>query len=273
MDDVSLAPALDEIQQRHAVLLHEHEKLLHAIGDPNAQLKLAIFDRLPMPVWACDRTCRIVFWNDAAARLYGFPEHEAIGQDFVELFVNVPEREKARIDCIDIIDNNRNIRNMADDLDKHGNTRTLVTQCFPVYNVQGYPGLQVEVSYEVQDIERLQRELQALQEAYRRAELEREEMHRKFVETTRSRALKALESVVEAVRESNRARRNAIHQAELKKGADPNSLAKAKSEVRQELDRLIKWESEIRKRVMSETTIEELDALIDTIERSEPFDV
>src|SRR5688500_5691724 len=115
MDSPDLPQTFEELQQRYAALLHEHDKLLHVIGDPDAELKLAIFDRLPMPVWACDRECRIVFWNDAAARLYGFPEEEAIGHDFVDLFVNIPEREKARIDCADIIDNNRPIRNMADD--------------------------------------------------------------------------------------------------------------------------------------------------------------
>lgn len=273
MDTPDLPQAFEELQQQYAALVHEHEKLRHVIGDPYAELKLAIFDRLPMPVWACDRQCRIVFWNDAAARLYGFSEEEAIGQDFVDLFVNVPEREKARIDCVDIIDNNRPIRNMADDIDKNGNTRTLVTQCFPVYNVHGYPGLQVEVSYEVQDIDRLQRELQDLQEAYRRAEQDREQLHRKLIEATRDRALKALDSVVETVRESNRTRRNAIQQAELKTGADPKAINKAKAEVRQQLDQLLRWETEIRKQIMSHTAVEELEKLIDTIERAEAFDV
>jgi PAS domain S-box-containing protein len=273
MDSVECQEALEALRQKHASLEHDLENIRHAISGPDAELKIAIFDRLPMPVWACDRNCRIVFWNDAATRLYGYLATEAVGKDFVELFVNVPEREKARVDCADIIDNNRPIRNMADDIDKHGTTRTLVTQCFPLYNVQGHAGLQVEVSYEVQDIQRLQSELQNLQAAYRRAQEDREELQRKLLEVTRTRALKALESIVEAVRGSNRARRSAIHQAELKHDTDQQLLTKARGEVKQELDDLIQWERGMRQQVMSQTSSDDLEALIDLIERAEPFDV
>src|SRR5216683_4329787 len=154
MDEPNLRERLEELQQKYTALLHEHEEVKHLLISPQAQLKLAIFDRLPMPIWACDRDCRIVFWNSAAARLYGYSAEEAIGHNFVDLFVNEAEKEQARIDCVDIIDNDRPIRNMADDIDKHGNTRKLVTQCFAVYSVEGHSGLQVEISYEVQDIDR-----------------------------------------------------------------------------------------------------------------------
>lgn len=273
MENTDLLPTFEELQQKYAALLYQHEELRHVLGGPDVELKLAIFHQFPMPVWACDRNCRIVFWNDAAARVYGFPVEEAIGQDFVDLFVNVPEREKARIDCMDIIDNNRPIRNMANDIDKHGNTRTLVTQCFAVYNIQEHPGLQVEVSYEVQDIERLQRELEDLQEEHRRAEQDREELRRKLVDVTRARALKALEWVVESVKGANRTRRKTIQEAELKKDADQQMLAKAKAEVKTESERLVRWERDIRNQLMSLTSAEELEALIEVIEGSETFDV
>ena len=272
-DSADLRERLEKLQQLHTALEREHEKLKTFAKSPQAEMKLAIFDRLPMPIWACDRDCRIVFWNGGAARLYGYSAEEAVGQDFVELFVNKPERDKARVDCIDIIDNDRPIRNMADDIDKHGNTRKLVTQCFAVYNVEGHSGLQVELSYEVQDIDRLQVELASLQDAYARAEAEREDLQHKLVDVTRDRALKALDSVIGSVKDSLHDRRNAVDQAELSKDRDQAMITKARAGLKEDRERLIKWERDIRKQIMSQAKVEELEAIILSVERSEFLDV
>jgi PAS domain S-box-containing protein len=273
MDEPNLRESLEELQQRYSALAHEYEQLKHLLNGPQTEIKLAIFDRLPMPIWACDRDCRIVFWNAGAARLYGYSAEEAIGKDFVNLFVNKPEREKARIDCVDIIDNSRPIKNMADDIDKHGNTRKLVTQCFPIYNVEGHSGLQVEISYEVQDIERLQAELAEMQEAYKRTEAQREELEHRLVDVTRTRALTALDSLVSSVKDMLRQRRIAVDKAALTKDADARMIEKARAAIKEERDRLITWEREARKQVMSHTEVEALETLIVSIERNEMFDV
>ncbi len=273
MTEPNVRERFEELQKKHTALAHEHEKLKHLLTGPQAEIKLAIFDHLPMPIWACNRDCRIVFWNAGAARLYGHSAEEAIGQDFVELFVNKPERTKARLDCIDIIDNNRPIKNMADDIDKHGNTRKLVTQCFAVYNVEGHSGLQVEISYEVQDIDRLQEELAAIQEQFKRAEGEREDLQRKLVDVTRDHGLKTLDSVVAAVRESNRERKKVTDKAALAKDANEKAITKARDEIKKERDRLVTWERKMRTQLMSETKVDALEALILTIENNETFDV
>jgi PAS domain S-box-containing protein len=273
MDEPNLRERFEELQQKHTALLHEYEETKRQLGGPQAQLKLAIFDRLPMPVWACDRNCRIVFWNDAAARLYGYPAEEAIGKDFVDLYVNEPERAKARIDVVDIIDNNKPIKNMANDIDKHGNTRKLVTQCFALYNVGGHSGLQAEISYEVQDIERLQEELMRMQEEHRRARMESEELQRKLVDVTRTRAMSALDSMVKSVKDALLDRKHVADQAALKKDADQKMVAKIRGEIKEEKEKLIKWEKEMRKKLMSQTKVEDLEALIDSIEQNETFDV
>lgn len=273
MSGQSLEDVLEELRRQHAKVVNELESLRQFVDTSQVALKLAIFDRLPMPIWACDRDCRIVFWNTGAARLYGYSAEEAIGQDFVELFVNEPEREKARCDCIEIIDNDRPIKNMADDIDKHGNTRKLVTQCFAAYNVEDHPGLQVEISYEVQDIDRLQSELMRIQEAYLRAQEEREELRHKLVEVTRSRAIDALASVVESVKDSLRDRRKAVDQAALLRDADEKMITKARNEIKNDRERLLRWEAETRKMLMSHTSVEDLEELILSIERSDSFDV
>ena len=189
------------------------------------------------------------------------------------MFVNKAEQAKARIDCADIIDNNKPIKNMADDIDKHGNTRKLVTQCFALYNVAGHSGLQVEISYEVQDIDRLRQELVSVQEAYKRAEDEREEMRRKLVEVTRTRALDALDSMVASVKESLKIRRKAIEEAGLMKDVDKQMISKVRAEIKDERERLIRWEQDIRQQVMSRTEVGELETLIASIEGGDEFDV
>jgi PAS domain S-box-containing protein len=273
MEERDVSNRFDELQQKYTALLKEHDQLKQLFDTPNARIKLAIFDRLPMPIWACDRNCRIVFWNDGAARLYGYSAEEAIGQDFVDLFVNKPEREKARIDCVDIIDNDKPIKNMADDIDKHGNTRKLVTQCFAVYNVEDHSGLQVEISYEVQDIDRLRDELVRMQEAYARAQQEREELQHKLIDVTRTRALEALDSIVASVKDSLHDRKSAADQAELSKDANQEMIAKVRLQIKQERDRLIKWEREKRKEIMSFTSAEDLESAIVAVEGTEAFDV
>ncbi len=273
MDEPNLRERFDELEQKHATLVNEYEEMKRQLGGSQAQLKLAIFDRLPMPVWACDKNCRIVFWNDAAARLYDYSAEEAIGKDFVDLYVNKPEQEKARIDCVDIIENNKPIKNMANDIDKHGNTRTLVTQCFALYNVGGHPGLQVEISYEVQDIERLQEELVRMQEAYKRAQMESEELQRKLVDVTRTRALSALDSMVKSVKEALLDRKHVADQAALKKDANQEMVEEIRGEIKDEKEKLIKWEKGMRKELMSQTKVGDLEALIDSIEQNEKFDV
>src|SRR5258708_1342607 len=260
-------------QQRYTALAHEFDPLKHRFDTPQAGLKLAIFDQLPLPVWACDRDCRIVFWNAAASRLYGFSAEEDIVSDFVHMFVNEPERDKACDDCADIIDNNKPIKNMAEDRDKHGNTRKLVTQCFAIYNVDGHAGLQVEISYEVQDIDRLKQDLERIQEDYRRAEKEKIALQRQLLEETQKRGFRAISNVVETVRNSITSRKAEITKTALLKGADKEMIEEARAKLKAEIQRLNAWEQDMTTRVGEQTTIDGLKRLIEEIQRDETFDV
>jgi PAS domain S-box-containing protein len=271
--DEQLGAALQELQKTHAALQHEYEKLRHAFASPQLDLRLAIFDKLPMPVWACDRDCKIAFWNEGAVRLYGYSAEEAIGQDFVELFVNPPEQEKARSDCAKIIDENHPIKNMAEDIDKHGNTKALVTHCFPIYDVAGYSGLQVEISYEVQDYDRLKAGLQELQASSRRKQEQIEELRTKLLEETRRRALGALDSQVQTARDSCGRREIAAENAALQPRANLRMIAKARAEIKAARASLLLWERSMRKRVMSDLALEELESIIEEIEQGPEQDV
>lgn len=261
------------LETAYDLLAKELAALKSEMSDQQTQIKLAIFDKIPMPVWACDRNCKIVFWNEPAARLYGYSHGEAVGKDFVELFVNPPERAKARIDCCDIIDNNKHIRNMADDIDRYGNTRKLVTQCFPLYNVGVHNGLQVEISYEVQDIDRLEKDLLKLQSDYRDEQQKKEELQRRLLISTRQRAEGALDNVVQAEREALRASESAITQAELQRDPDKAMIAAARVSLGQKRDRLFTWETEKRKLINSDLSVEELETLISRLENREGLNV
>lgn len=93
------------------------------------QLKLIILDASPFTVWASDRNCIIKFWAGQCESLYGFGSEEALGKDFVDLFVAADEKVAARRDQVDIIDNAAVFHNIANDEGKNGNTLQLVTNC------------------------------------------------------------------------------------------------------------------------------------------------
>lgn len=93
------------------------------------QMKLIILDASPFTVWASDRNCIIKFWAGQCEALYGFSSEEALGKDFVDLFVAADEKVAARRDQIDIIDNAAVFHNIANDKGKNGNTLQLVTNC------------------------------------------------------------------------------------------------------------------------------------------------
>ncbi len=93
------------------------------------QMKLVILDNSPFTIWASDRNCIIKLWMGQCETLYGYSSKEAIGKDYVELFVANDERLAARRDQIDIIDNEATFHNIANDVGKNGNVLQLVTNC------------------------------------------------------------------------------------------------------------------------------------------------
>lgn len=93
------------------------------------QMKLEILDNSPFTVWASDRNCIIKLWMGQCETLYGFSCEEALGKDYVDLFVANDEKVAARRDQIDIIDNGKSFHNIANDVGKNGNTLQLITNC------------------------------------------------------------------------------------------------------------------------------------------------
>src|ERR1700694_5637647 len=98
---------IEELEQlRTKFVALERSQLTH-----EQKIKLAIFDRVPFSIWACDRDFKIVLWNLGAEENYGCRSHDALGSDYSELFVDVVEQEQSRKDCRRTIDDNISFTN------------------------------------------------------------------------------------------------------------------------------------------------------------------
>lgn len=120
---------------------------------PDEQLKIAIFDQIPFTIWASTRDFRIVLWNRTSEDKYGYSSKEAVGRDYVELFVDELEKDDSKDDCLQIIDRDKKFKNfLAYDHAADGSTRTMLTNCFRVYDRTRNEYLQVEVGVSADEL-------------------------------------------------------------------------------------------------------------------------
>jgi hypothetical protein len=122
--------------------------------------------RIPLSVWACDRSLKIVLWSGACAQIYGIPATAALGQDFPSLFVDPVEEAQAREDCLSIIEDDRTFDNfLAFDHTPTGERRTVLTNCFRVWDEERHEFLQAEIGLEISDLQLRENEHRTLREA------------------------------------------------------------------------------------------------------------
>ena len=120
---------------------------------PEDRLKLAIFDQIPFTKWASTRDFKIVLWNPYCEKNYGYSSKDAVGKDYVELFVDDMEADDSRSDCLDVIERDKQFRNfLAYDHAKDGGTKTMLTNCFRVYDEGRNAFLQVEVGVDANEL-------------------------------------------------------------------------------------------------------------------------
>ena len=72
------------------------------------QIKLIILDKMPCSIWAADKSCTITFWDGKCERIYGLPKNQAIGYNYLDLFVSKDDFPTAKHDHQTII-NGRNL--------------------------------------------------------------------------------------------------------------------------------------------------------------------
>lgn len=118
-------------------------------------LLMEILEHAPIAVWAasgCEHDYAIRIWNAGAERLYGYSHAEAIGANYLDLFVNALEREQAIADHESTIRNRQTYRNLARDVTADGSERLILTQGFPLLDPRNGEYLQAEIGTDVTEI-------------------------------------------------------------------------------------------------------------------------
>lgn len=136
----------------------------------------------PLSIWAslgADDGYKIVAWNGGAEAIYGHSREEAIGKNYLDLFISDEEREQSAADCDEIIGEGRVFENfLATDEASDGSVRVMLTNCFRVMDPITGKYIQVEVALDVSDEglfseeERRHRELREL--AFAKKQLRRD---------------------------------------------------------------------------------------------------
>ena len=153
-------------------LLIEIAKLNKKISELNPniishedKLKLAILDRLPFSMWACDRNFNIVLWTCKSEKLYDIPKEKALGKNYLNLFVDPIERAQSKKDCLQIIEKDIQQHNCcACDLKPDGSCLMVVTNVFRIWDEEKNDWLQAEVGLDISDYDKNKKILEQIRE-------------------------------------------------------------------------------------------------------------
>ncbi len=121
----------------------------------NSELLLQILEDAPIAVWAAsgeDHDYAIRLWNSGAERLYGYSRDDALGRNYLDLFVNELEREQAIADHRRTVRDRKPYRNLARDVMADGSERLILTQGFPLWDPRANEYLQAELGTDVTEI-------------------------------------------------------------------------------------------------------------------------
>jgi PAS domain S-box-containing protein len=141
-------------------------------GKQEILFRLQFLDSIPLPTWAADASAKIVFWAGSAEQTYGHIKTRALQKDFIDLFVNGPEKKQAREDLLAIVSGQEGSEhfNLCKDKDKNGKQVYLVTCCFPVFDPRTGEIVQAEVSFDLSRLDALEEELEEMHKRYRAEE-------------------------------------------------------------------------------------------------------
>jgi PAS domain S-box-containing protein len=124
----------------------------------------------------------IRLWSAGAERVYGHRAEDALGKNYLTLFVSDDEREQSRIDCESIIRDGKVFRNfMAEDVDADGQTHVMLTNCFRIWDAELEEFLQAEISLDITGLDEDSEMLRRIREAAQEMRLERQAADERMV--------------------------------------------------------------------------------------------
>ena len=233
-------------------------------------LKLKILEQIPFTMWACDRDFKIILWTCDTERVYGHNEMEAIGKNYLELFVDPLEREQSKTDCIKIIEGNLVQKNfIATDHSRDGGRPMLATNCFRIWDEETQDYLQAEVSLDISDIQEKIREYHDCRVNWAREIGEKEKTINSYKGSLLNRVKEIHEDKFRSFIHKEDERKNYIK--ELRKIKGDAGVNKLKFEYAEKNGKLKKAldanENHLKTRISDAKTAEELDELDKKISR------
>ncbi|GAA3741072.1 hypothetical protein GCM10022225_25540 [Plantactinospora mayteni] len=139
------------------------------LGDAEVSLLLEVLQQAKLAVWAADNSdadFAIRLWTQGAQRIYGFRNTEAIGRNYLSLFVNPQERAKAIEDHQRTIETGKEFgwNFAADDVTKDGTVRTILGNSFRVWDPHRERYIVAEVGIDISDFDDLSRQVEQMRQ-------------------------------------------------------------------------------------------------------------
>jgi PAS domain S-box-containing protein len=130
---------------------------------------LEILRRGSITVWAADgkeNNYGIRLWSPGSERIYGHAREDALGKSYIDLFVNPRERDRAIEDHERMIDTGEVYEWgwSADDIDANGQIRTMLTNCFRVFDSPRNKWILAEIGIDISELDRASQQLRRVQE-------------------------------------------------------------------------------------------------------------
>jgi PAS domain S-box-containing protein len=126
---------------------------------PEDELLLQIIRQARLTLWAADdaeEDFAIRVWNPGAERFYGYSRDEALGRNYLDLFVNPDERAKAVSDHERVLNRGYefNWNFAAEDVTRDGSLRKVLGSCFRVWDESRGRYLVAELGIDLSDFDR-----------------------------------------------------------------------------------------------------------------------
>lgn len=135
-----------------------------AIEEDDVSLLFKVLNAANLTVWAADNAengYAIRLWNSTAERVYGFTHDEAMGANYLNLFVNPAERNLAKADHKRIIHAGKEFGwdFATDDIAKDGTVRTILANAFRVWDEANQRFIVAEVGIDLSEFGRSSQQL------------------------------------------------------------------------------------------------------------------